>query len=528
MAKVLRVVAVIAGAVAIVATAGTALVGSAAFAAALGTTAATVSTIASVAGVVSTVAALGSQLLTKPPPARGGTNQVIIAVEPPRPYPMGEGYVGGVRRYDRAYGGMVDDVPNPYRWIVDVYCGHGPIDSIAPRFDYAVPNAGYYSGFLGTDTQLGACPESSALALTWAGAPGWDASAKLSGCAAIGWNLKFDKDGKKFTSGVPVLGAYGKWVKVYDPRLDSTRPGGSGSHRLGTESTYEWSENPALHFGMYAYGRYQNGKKVIGCGFPDDAIDWTAIAAWANVCEANDWTIFGRVFEPGDRWANLKDIAIAGSGVPIFSGGVLSVHYDTPQVSLGTITRADFADGEYSTTKMQPYSTRLNTVVPKITDPGSNWEQIALAPIIFPSLVTEDGEEKRQEFPFNLVKDKDQGAQLASYKVLNSREETPIELPLGPQWRFARPGECYTLDIPELGLDTDAIVIKRELDPQTFTVRLTFISETPSKHTEALAATGTLPVAVTGTQTGEERDEIGGFVQNPANGLVYNGGTVQP
>lgn len=526
MAKVLRVVAVIAGAVAIIATAGTALVGASAFASALGTTAATVSTIASVAGVVSTVAMLGAQLLTKPPPARGGTNQVVIAVEPPRPYPMGEGYVGGVRRYDRAYGGTVDNVPNPYRWIVDVYSGHGPIDSIAPRFDYAVPDATYYSGFLGTSTQLGACPESSVLALTWAGAPGWGGTAKLSGCAAIGWNLKFDKDGKKFTSGVPVLGAYGKWVKVYDPRLDSTRPGGSGAHRLGTESTYAWSENPALHFGTYAYGRYQNGKKVMGCGFPDDAIDWTAIAAWANVCDANGWTIFGRVFEPGDRWANLKDIAIAGGGVPVFSGGLLSVHYDAPQVSLGTITRADLADGEYSTTKMQPYSTRLNTVVPKITDPGSNWEQVALSPIIFSSLVTEDGEEKRQEFPFNLVKDKDQGAQLASYKVLNSREETPIELPLGPEWRFARPGECYTLDIPELGLDTDAIVIKRELDPQTFTVKLTFIGETPSKHAAALAATGTLPAAVTGTMTGADRDDIAGFIQTPANGLVYDGGVV--
>ena len=521
MAKVLRVVAVIAGAAALVATGVGAIGGIATIAGAK------VATIASIATVGSAVASLGSQLLTKPPPARGGTNQVIIAVEPPRPYPMGEGYMGGVRRYDRAYGGVVADVPNPYRWIVDVYSGHGPVDSISPRFDYAVPDATYYSGFLGTSTQLGACPESSALALTWAGAPGWTSSAKLSGNAAIGWNLKFDKDGKKFTSGVPVLGAYGKWVKVYDPRLDSTRAGGSGSHRIDDESTFEWSENPALHFGMYAYGRYQNGKKVMGCGFPDDAIDWTAIAAWANVCDANGWTIFGRVFEPGDRWANLKDIAVAGGGLPIFSGGLLSVHYDAPQVSLGTITRADFAEGEYSTTKMQPYATRLNTVVPKITDPGSNWEQIALSPIIFPSLVTEDGEEKRQEFPFNLVKDADQGAQLASYKVLNSREETPIELPLGPQWRFARPGECYTLDIPELGLDTDAIVIKRELDPQTFTVKLTFIGETPSKHAAALAATGTLPAAVSGTMTGADRDEIGSFsLVIPANGLVYDGGVV--
>ena len=526
MSKILRVVAVIAGAVAIVATAGTALVGAAAFSSALGVSAGTLATITTIAGVVSSVAALGSQLLTKPPPARGGVNQTVIAVEPPRPYVMGEGYCGGVRRYDRAYGGTVDNVPNPYRWLVDVYCGHGPIDSIAPRFDYGVPDGTYYSGFLYTDTQLGDCPESTALAPNWSGAPGWDASSKLSGCAAIGWNLKFDKDGEKFASGVPVMGAYGKFVKVYDPRLDSTRPGGSGAHRIATESTYAWSENPALHYAQYAYGRFQNGKKVMGCGFPDDAIDWTAIAAWANVCDANDWKIFGRVFEPGDRWTNLKDIAAAGSGVPVFSGGVLSVHYDAPQVSLDTITRADLAEGDYSTTKMQPYSSRINTIVPKITDAGSNWEQVALSPIVFSSLVTEDGEEKRQEWPFNLVKDKDQGAQLASYKVLNSREEGPIELTLNPQWRFARPGECYTLDIPELGLDTDAIVIKRELDPQTFSVKLTFTAETASKHATALAATGTLPSAVSGTMGAADRDAMAGYGRAiPAAGITYDGGT---
>ncbi|NBW09756.1 MAG: hypothetical protein EBR82_17205 [Caulobacteraceae bacterium] len=522
MSKILRVIAVIAGAVAIVATGGAALAGAGTL---FGATAGALSGIAGIAGAIAGIAGLAAQLLAKPPPARGSPNQVLIEVEPPRPYVMGEGYVGGVRRYDRAYGGTVDDVPNPYRLFVDVYCGHGPIDSIAPRFDYGVPDSSYYSGFLGTSTQLGACPESSALALTWAGAPGWGSSAKLSGCAAIAWNVKFDKDGKRFAGGLPVMGAYGKWVKVYDPRLDSTFPGGSGSHRLGTESTYTWSENPALHFGTYAYGRIQNGKPVMGVGFPVDGVDWAAIAAWANVCDANGWTIFGRVFEPGDRWANLKEIAIAGSGEPVFSGALLSVRYDAPEVSLGTITRDDLAEGTYSTTKMQPYAARINTVVPKCIDPGSNWELVSLQPIVMSSLVTDDGEQRRQEYPFNLVKDADQAAQLASYRILNSREEGPIELVLNPEWRMVRPGECYHVTLPELGLDTDAIVLKRELDPTNFTVKVTLRSETASKHTTALAATGTPPSAVSGTMSGADRDSIADYARLPRTDVIYDGGT---
>jgi hypothetical protein len=44
---------------------------------------------------------------------------------------------------------------------------------------------------------------------------------------------------------IPKITGIIKGKKLYDPRLDST-VGGSGSHRLGTESTYAWSDNPAL------------------------------------------------------------------------------------------------------------------------------------------------------------------------------------------------------------------------------------------------------------------------------------------
>lgn len=519
MAKILRGIAIIAGAVALVATG----LGVAGVGAVLG---ASTTTIASIAGVVASVASLGAQLLTKPPPARGSVSQVVIAVDPPRPYVMGEGYCGGVRRYQRAYGGTIDDVPNPYRWIVDVYCGHGPVQSISPRFDYAAV-ASYYSTYLYTTTQLGAVPESGVLTPNWSGAPNWSTStAKLSGCAAIGWNFKFDKDGKRFASGIPVMGAYGQWVKVYDPRLDSTFPGGSGAHRLGTESTYTWSDNPALHYAMYAYGRYQNGKLVMGVGLPAASIDWTKIAAYANVCDANGWSIFGRVFEPGDRAGNLRDMAEAGGGAPAFSGGLLSVHYNAPQTPLATITAADLGPGEVSVPGMRPYSERMNTAVPKFTDPASNWEQVSAAPVAFSDLVTADGEERRQEWPFNLVKDVDQAAQLAAYKILDSRERAPIELTLLPQWRYIRPGECYTLDLPDHGLETDVIVLRKELDPKTLVVKLTVQTETGGKHTRALAVTGTGPVAVSGGLTGEDRDGMGDWLRYGRGATIIDGGAI--
>lgn len=507
MSKALKVIGTIAGAVALVAgTIATAGIGTAAFAATMGT-------IATASGLAAGFATIGAQALYKPPPARGSVTNVLIAVDPPSPYVMGEGYFAGVLRHDVGYGATLKKVPNPYRLMVAVYSHGGPVQSISPRVELD-PVGSYYNGFLYTDTQLGACPETSALGLQFAGAPGWGAASKLSGQAAIAWNLKFDKDGKRFASGVPRFGAYGQWVKAYDPRKDSTFPGGAGAHRLGVESTYEWTQNPALHAGTYAYGRYQNGKRVMGIGMPASGIDWVGLAGWANVCDANGWTIFGPVYEPGNRWENLQEIAAAGGGRAVFAGGLISWRYSAPMVALDTITDADIADDSYSVTAMASWRDRLNTIVPKYISPDHDWQLIADAdPVTIAEYVTEDGEVKQVEWPFNLVKNGDQAAQLAAYKMLDSRELQPIVLPCLPRLRRYRPGECLHIDLPELGLDTDAVILSRSFDPARMTVTLTLIGETPGKHDFALGRTATPPPTPALKQTAEERDNLRWAVQ---------------
>lgn len=506
MSKALKTVGMIAGAVALVAT------GIGGFAVAGSKLAITAGKIASIASVVSAGASVGAALLYKPPPAppaMGSVTQVTIAVDAAAPYVMGEGYFAGVVRHDVGYGATLNEVPNPYRWMATVYSTGGPVQSISPRVEMQ-PISSWYTGFLYTDTQLGLCPEASGLTPQFAGAPGWNtATARLSGQAAIGWNLKFDRDAKRFASGVPLLGAYGQWVKAYDPRKDSTHPGGSGSHRLGVESTYEWTQNPALHAGTYTFGRFQNGKRVVGIGMPKEGVDWVGIAAWANICDANGWTIFGAIYEPGDRWLNLQHICEAGGGRPVFAAGRISWLWSAPKVPLDTITDADIADENYSVTAMASWRDRLNTIVPKYLSPDHDWQLIADAEAVtIPAYVAEDGEEKKVEWPFHLVKDGDQAAQLAAYKMLDSRELQPITIPCGPRLRKYRPGECLHIFLPELGLDHDAIILKREFDPARMIVTLTMMSEDPDKHDFALGRTATPPPTPALKQTVEERDNL--------------------
>ena len=87
---------------------------------------------------------------------------------------------------------------------------------------------------------------------------------------------------------------------------------------------------------------------------------------------------------------------------------------------------------------------------------------------------------------------------------------------LGPRLRAYRPGECLHLSIPTLGLDTDAIMLTREIDPGRVTMTCTFIGETADKHDYALGLSGTPPPTPALGQTGEERDAIAAV----ANGLA--------
>lgn len=527
MAKAVKTIGTIVGAVALVAT------GVGVFAVAGTALAATAGKVAAIATLVSGVANIGARLLTKPPPARGSITETLIEVDPPSPYLMGEGYFGGVMRHRVGYGPTLNDVPNPYLFEAVALSVAGPIEGpITPQVDFgAVPS--WYDGFLDYDTKLGAVPETALTPPFDANAPGWSTNHRLSGVAQIGWGHKFDKDGERFASGVPTKGVLAKWVKVYDPRQDSTRPGGSGACRIDDESTWVWDgppgaavpagENPALHAGTYSYGRHHpiTGRRVFGVGLPDEGIDWEAVGAWANDCDANGWRMFGEIYEgvgtgPGQRWTNLTDICIAGGGQQLFAGGVLSFHWNRPRVALDTIVKDDLADGPQEVTAMQPWAERLNEITPRYIQPAANWSRLPGDPVSVASYLAEDGERKAEEIPFNFVKDDNQAAQLAAYWLTNSRELTPIMLTVKPRLRGYRPGEALHLDLPELGLDHDAVILRRKIDPATMKVTLILVTETPSKHPFALGLTGTAPPTPTIGQSAQQRDETAARANEPA------------
>ncbi len=78
-------------------------------------------------------------------------------------------------------------------------------------------------------------------------------------------------------SGWPNLAAIVKGRKLYDPRKDSTN-GGTGTHRLATPSTWEYSDNPTLALAdfigstVYGWGKTLGWPSVITCANFNDTL----------------------------------------------------------------------------------------------------------------------------------------------------------------------------------------------------------------------------------------------------------------
>lgn len=501
--KALRTAAFVVGAAALVATG----IGAAGAAGLLGTAVAsggaiagiaTAATFTAIGTVFSVAAAVTSFALGSPKPRGtmgGNPTKFTINKESGYPYAIGRTYSGG-RVVHRQYYGSKNSLES---WVT--VHSIGPIKSLGPlEVDKQIEPfsagaaTGTYAGHMWLDEQLGTCPETRALAGPQGPFPGWDTSSKLSGLAADLWTLKFDEKGKKYPTGVPQRGRVVEGVFVYDPRFDSTYPGGSGACRLGNEATYVWSENPALHAITWAYGRIQNGILIGGGGLAVKGIDLAPFVEWANVCEVNNWKAGGIVYTADDdSWDVLKMIAQAGGGEVMPVGALLSCTFNAPRVSIGLITSNDII-GDVDVPGSAPRRQRRNTVIPRVRLETHGWEMVPLEATEIPDYIAADGGRRPKEVILPLVQDANQGVQLGLYELWNARELSPIVLPCKVYALGYRPGDCLTVNIPEANLiNREVVVREREIAGGNFGVTLTCRTETAGKHPFCLGKTGTPP-----------------------------------
>lgn len=473
--------------------------------AATGALLATVSTIATIASVAAGALSLASVLTAKKPEGTGGGSQTEFSADPNAgvPYLIGRTGTAGNIIFRRASDGWSANTPNDLQDLITVFSGAGPIDAFesftsdkgAITFDGAGNAVGAFRDKMFQRVQRGLCPEGSSLTVqagSSARPSGWTTSHKISGMAAAIWRLRYDSKQRYFQNGVPAPMWVIRGVLTYDPRLDSTYPGGSGPHRYDNEATWTWSENPYLHALTWCIGRHQNGKRVMGLGAKIDSIIVADFVEGANIADANGWKLGGVVYSrPDTKWNVLKQMLQAGAGEPLKTGARIGCLVNAPRVSLATITEADII-GEAKLAAMQPIRSRINTVIPRYRSEAHEWETVPAAPIRVAAHIAEDGDERSKEITYSLVQDVEQAATLARYDIENTRELGPGTFPLLPKWINYKGGDCVTIQRADLA-PIKVLILRRTIEPSTPKVTFEVRSETDGKHAFALGQTTTPP-----------------------------------
>ncbi|GLV22017.1 hypothetical protein TomMM35A_18700 [Sphingobium sp. TomMM35A] len=515
MSKALRTVGMVVGAVALVAaTAGLAAPAVAATATTaasaggvLGVSAATLAAIGTYGSLAAGVLSMAAQATAPGFSAEGSATTFQTNPQSGLPYAMGRTRMSGLRVYARTYDGFKQQSKDDILAFVALLSIAGPIHSIekftadnelvtfAPNGD---ANGRFYR-YMAQSLSLGNSP-GSALALQFGGKPfpEWGANHRLNGITHAQWALRFDTDGNLYGAGAPEPAWVGKWVKVYDPRKDSTYPGGSGPHRALNEATYEWSDNPGLHALTWALGRWQNGKRVCGIGAPVANIRVAEFVECANVCDANGWKVGGAEWTTDSKWDTLKRILQAGGAIPTQTGAMIGCLTSTPRTAIATIESRHLLDG-LSLAATKSRRDRFNTVIPRYVDEDSDWAVISGTAVTEPVYVTDDGGQRTKEIDFPLVQvfsgeEATQPGQLAAYAIVNSREAGPFTWTTGPEWIGLKTGDVVYLNVPEEGLVNQPVLITRRApDPATGKVSFAGETETYSKHAYALGQSTTPP-----------------------------------
>ncbi|MEA3389646.1 MAG: hypothetical protein U9R64_10310 [Pseudomonadota bacterium] len=512
MAKTLRTAALVVGAVALVAATAGAAAGALAPAmagtAGIGTvSAATLTAVGTYASLAAGALSIAAQAAMPGPTVQGSATTFATNPQSGLPYAMGRTRMSGLRFFAATSNTPGYTKANDLLWFGALLSIGGQIeqietfkaDNVVVSFDAGGNAIGTYRNYMAQKVHLGG-PQASAINLSLNGGtpPGWTSQHRLSGITHAMWGLRFDKDGELYGAGAPEPAWIGKWVRVYDPRLDSTYPGGAGPCRALDEGTYVWSQNPGLHALTWALGRWQNGKRTCGIGAPIANIRVAEFVECANICDANGWKVGGVEWTTDSKWATMKRILQAGGARPTKSRGMIGCLVSAPRTAIATIESWHLLDKlQINVTKSR--RDRFNTVIPRFVDEASDWAMVSGTSVSVADYVTADRGPRTKEIDYPLVQvfageEAKQPAELAAYDIVNSREAGPFTWSTGPEWIGIKTGDVINLNVPEEGLVNQPMLItKAAPDPATGKILFAGDTETHSKHDFALGRTTTPP-----------------------------------
>lgn len=259
---------------------------------------------------------------------------------------------------------------------------------------------------------------------------------RFTGCAYVHLRYQILAHSKKldsvFNQSVPSrVTIVGDGAPVYDPRRDSTVPGGSGPQRANDQSTWEWnasaSRNPALCTLFYLLGWRINGRLAVGKGIPAARIDLGSFIEAANACDEPvarsaggtepRYRCDGVVSEGDDTQAVLDNLKASMNAVLDDVDGRLrvSVLHNDLAAPIGDLFTGDVL-GAFSWQQTLPLNDSVSVIRGGYTDPSStSLYQTADYPEV--TIASRDGIERSQTVNYPLVQSASQAQRLSKQRL---------------------------------------------------------------------------------------------------------------
>jgi hypothetical protein len=283
-----------------------------------------------------------------------------------------------------------------------------------------------------------------------------------------------------FPNGEPSLLFGVKGLKCYDPRKDSTNGLGSGAHRWGTNTTYEWTDNPAILLLNYQLGIWVLGQLMLGEGIPISDFDMATYIAAANVCDEpvlkfdttteKRYRVGMEINAAQDHASVINDLLMSMAGTLVDSGGIISVFAGAPVVPFSVTVKDSHImskrDLEY--TRFLPQEELFNQVWGTYVEPNQNWQGVSYGLRTSTSEVTADGEVLGTDLAFPMVFSATQAQRLAELFHRLSRRQKTARIVLEPQFIVLEPGDWITWQSDMFGFTAKFVVLNVEETPDQY------------------------------------------------------------
>lgn len=254
----------------------------------------------------------------------------------------------------------------------------------------------------------------------------WTADDKMTGRAYV--VMAYRINDKIWASGRPAFKFVCRGAPVYDPRKDSTVPGGSGPHRWGQPWTYEYSENALVNSYNYRRGiwNYAASPAQLICGPGKSAEEQPPELeiAGMNACDETinvkaGWIEtryrIGAVIRANEMWGDInRDFEAAMAGRIAQRQGGLTIDPGVVRSVVKTFTDADLMVGE----KVRLSSSvgrdlLVNSVTAKFVNPYQLWQDSDAPVRRSQDDIDADGEIREYSLPLRFVTSQSQAQRIA-------------------------------------------------------------------------------------------------------------------